>query len=121
MDPQSSGLGRQPAHEYVVKEASIRRQMVLDRKAAVDGHAAKPIRPPIRADSTDDQRSGDLRAIEPRWASRAARLGSSTGLGHHPALAPTQRCVAAAAAGSGQPASAAGAGAPAAVSLGMAT
>ncbi|CAL8465738.1 g5274 [Coccomyxa elongata] len=62
IDPHSWGMGRRRAHEYVVKEASTRRQ-VLDRKAAGDEHAAASMRPPIWADSTDDQRSG-LRAIE---------------------------------------------------------
>ncbi|CAL8464866.1 g4401 [Coccomyxa elongata] len=83
MDPQSWGMGRRRAHEYVVKEASTRRQ-VLDRKAAGDEHAAAPMRPPIWADSTDDQRSG-LRAIEARWASRAAAEGTpSQVLGRRP-------------------------------------
>ncbi len=72
MDPQSWGLGRRRAHEYVVKEASTRRQ-VLDRKAAGDENAAAPMRPPIWADSIDDQRSG-VRVIEARWVSRAPLL-----------------------------------------------
>ena len=75
MGPQYWGLGRRRAHEYVVKEASTRRQ-VLDRKPAGDGHAAEPMRPPIWADSTDDQRSG-LRALGARWASRTAADGTA--------------------------------------------
>ncbi|CAL8461716.1 g1247 [Coccomyxa elongata] len=83
MDPQSWGMGRRRAHEYVVKEASTPRQ-VLDRKAAGDEHAAAPMRPPIWADSTEDQRSG-LRAIEAHWASRAAAKGTpSQVLGRRP-------------------------------------
>ncbi|CAL8462157.1 g1688 [Coccomyxa elongata] len=86
MDPLSWGLGRRRAHEYVGKEASTGRQ-VLDRKAASDEHAA-PMRPPIWADSTDDQRSG-LRAIEARWASKAAAEGTpSQVLGRRPRGAP---------------------------------
>ena len=83
LDPQSWGLGRRRAHEYVVKEAYTRRQ-ILVRKAAGDEHPAAPMRPPIWADSTDDQRSG-LRAIEARWASRAAAEGTlSQVLGRRP-------------------------------------
>ncbi|CAL8464451.1 g3986 [Coccomyxa elongata] len=78
----ASRAARQP--EYVVKEASTRHTVVLDRKAAGDWHAAEPMRPPIRSDSRDDRRSG-LRAIEARWASRAATEGTpSQVLGKRP-------------------------------------
>ena len=74
VDPHSWGLGKRPAHEYVVKEATTQRQ-VLHRRAKGEYHPDGPIRPAIWADSTDDQRSG-LRAIEARWAARAAANGS---------------------------------------------
>ena len=73
LNPNSWGLGKRPAHQYVVKEATMRRQ-VLHR--AKHGHPQSPMRPAIWADSTDGQRSG-LRAIEAHWASTAAGAGSS--------------------------------------------
>ncbi|BDA40487.1 hypothetical protein COCOBI_01-1400 [Coccomyxa sp. Obi] len=68
VNPTSWGLGKRPGHQYVVKEATQRRQVLHRLK---HGHPQSPVRPAIWADSTDDQRSG-LRAIEAHWASTAA-------------------------------------------------
>ncbi|BDA42543.1 hypothetical protein COCOBI_03-4330 [Coccomyxa sp. Obi] len=73
VNPTSWGLGKRPAHQYVVKEATQRRQVLHRLK---HGHPQSPVRPAIWADSTDDQRSG-LRAIETHWASTAAGTGAS--------------------------------------------
>ncbi|BDA47907.1 hypothetical protein COCOBI_11-1640 [Coccomyxa sp. Obi] len=73
VNPTSWGLGKRPAHQYVVKEATQRRQVLHRLK---HGHPQSPVRPAIWADSTDDQRSG-LRAIEAHWASTAAGTGAS--------------------------------------------
>ncbi|BDA47893.1 probable LINE-1 retrotransposable element ORF2 protein at N-terminal half [Coccomyxa sp. Obi] len=73
VNPTSWGLGKRPAHQYVVKEATLRRQVLHRLK---HGHPQSPMRPAIWADSTDDQRSG-LRAIEAHWAATAAGAGSS--------------------------------------------
>ncbi|BDA46019.1 hypothetical protein COCOBI_08-1110 [Coccomyxa sp. Obi] len=73
VNPTSWGLDKRPAHQYVVKEATQRRQVLHRLK---HGHPQSPVRPAIWADSTDDQRSG-LRAIEAHWASTAAGTGAS--------------------------------------------
>ncbi|BDA47361.1 hypothetical protein COCOBI_10-2080 [Coccomyxa sp. Obi] len=73
VNPTSWGLGKRPAHQYVVKEATLRRQVLHRLK---HGHPQSPMRPAIWADSTDDQRSG-LRAIEAHWVATAAGAGSS--------------------------------------------
>lgn len=73
-DPQAWGLGRRPAHEFVVREATARRQ-VLHRSSKGEASPAGPLRPAIWADTTDDLRSG-LRALEARWEARAAAAGT---------------------------------------------
>lgn len=75
-DPQAWGLGTRPAHEFVVKEATARRQ-VLHRTSKGLPSPAGPLRPAIWADTTDDPRSG-LRALEARWESRAAAAGTAS-------------------------------------------
>ena len=75
-DPQAWGLGTRPAHEFVVREATARRQ-VLHRISKGEASPAGPLRPAIWADTTDDQRSG-LRALEARWEARAAAAGTSS-------------------------------------------
>ncbi|KAK9918016.1 hypothetical protein WJX75_000569 [Coccomyxa subellipsoidea] len=63
-DPQAWGLGPRPTHEFVVREATARRQ-VLYRISKGEASSAGPLRLAISADTTDDQRSG-LRALEAR-------------------------------------------------------
>jgi hypothetical protein len=75
-DPQAWGLGTRPAHEFVVREATARRQ-VLHRISKGEASPAGPLRPAIWADTTDDQRSG-LRALEARWEARAAAAGTAS-------------------------------------------
>nr|BAA25763.1 reverse transcriptase [Chlorella vulgaris] len=55
-DPQAWGLGTRPAHEFVVREATARRQ-VLHRISKGEASPAGPLRPAIWADTTDDQRT----------------------------------------------------------------
>ncbi|KAK9915556.1 hypothetical protein WJX75_000669 [Coccomyxa subellipsoidea] len=74
-DPQAWGLGPRPAHEFVVREATARRQ-VLHRISRGEASPAGPLRPAIWADTTDDQRSG-LQALEARWEARAAAAGTA--------------------------------------------
>jgi hypothetical protein len=76
VDPQAWGLGKRPAHEFVVREATARRQ-VLHRISKGEASPAEPLQPVIWADTTDGQRSG-LRALENRWQSRAAAAGSAS-------------------------------------------
>jgi hypothetical protein len=77
-DPQAWGLGPRPAHEFLVREATARRQ-VLHRISRGEASPAGPLRPAIWADTTDDQRSG-LRALEARWEARAAAAGTASQL-----------------------------------------
>ena len=70
------GIGQRPAHEFVVREAPARRQ-VLHRISKREASPAGPLRPAIWADTTDDQRSG-LRALEARWEARAAAASTAS-------------------------------------------
>ena len=83
VDPQAWGLGLRPVHEFVVREATTRRQ-VLHRISKGEARPLDPLRLAIWADTTHDQRSG-LRALRARWQSRAAAAGTGTGvLGKRP-------------------------------------
>ncbi|CAL8472194.1 g11736 [Coccomyxa elongata] len=77
VNPNSWGLGKRPAHQYVVKEATTRRQVLHRIK---HGHLQSPMRPAIWADSTDDQRSGlrAIRHIDPAYRQEQALHSSAS-------------------------------------------
>ena len=51
LDPMTWGFGSQPVHHFVVKAASLRHRIILERIRMGDSHPRQPLRPAIWANT----------------------------------------------------------------------